>query len=57
MASKEVVMNQFCPRCNTEMEEFKTNIVITMGMLSHKRAYAKVCDVCGGVEFQMKVDS
>jgi hypothetical protein len=54
MKSEEIVMNQFCGKCNTEMEEFKTNIIISKGMFSSKRAYANVCAECGCIEFQIE---
>lgn len=54
MKSEEIVMNQFCSKCNTEMEEFKTNIIISKGMFSQKRAYANVCEECGCIEFLMQ---
>ena len=47
-------MNQFCPKCNIPMEEFKTNLTIAKGMFNQKRAYAKVCEDCGCIEFFMQ---
>jgi uncharacterized protein with PIN domain len=53
MKHEELLMNQHCTNCNAEMEEFKTNIVISKGMFSQKHALANVCQECGTVEFYM----
>jgi hypothetical protein len=54
MKSEEILMNEFCVKCNSEMEEYKTNMIISKGLFNQKHAYAKVCKECDSLEFYLQ---
>ena len=52
--TEEITMNQSCSKCNSEMQEYKTNIIISKSLFKQKHASAIVCEDCGCIEFFMQ---